>query len=152
MEDGRQHFPQWPWWHRRHHHRHVRPFLVIRGIAIELEPEETLLMALNMTVGQTDGLTIAFLDQNGQPMATTPTPDSPPVWTASTPATDTLAIAADGLSAVDTAVGAGTDTVTLAVVVGGVTFNAQLDVNVTAPAPPAQVLTNVAIVAGTPTP
>jgi hypothetical protein len=127
----------------------VRVFLVIRGIAIELEPEERLLMALNMTVGQSDSINMAFLDQNGQPMATNPTPDAVPTWTNSTPATDTLTVAADGLSANDAAVAVGTDSITATLLVGGVSFSAQLDVNVTAPA---QVFTSISLVPGTPTP
>ena len=106
-------------------------------------------MALNMTVGQSDALSIAFLDQNGQPMATTPTPDAVPVWTNSTPATDTLTVAGDGLSATDAAVGIGTDTVNLTLSVNGQSFTAALDINV---AGAAQVLTSIQIVPGTPTP
>lgn len=106
-------------------------------------------MALNMKVGQSDTLALVFLDQNGQPMATAPTPDSVPAWTNTTPATDTLTVAADGLSATDAAVAGGTDQIGVTVVVNGQTFNAVLDVNVT---PAAQVFTNVAIVARTPTP
>ena len=147
MEDDRP--LRWNWFHRRHPYRHVRPFIVIRGIAIELEPEERLLMALNMTVGQTDVIGIAYLDQNGQPMATTPTPDAAPVWTASTPATDTLTVAPDGLTASDAAVAVGTDTINMTLNVGGRPFTAVLDVNVTG-AP--QVLTSVVLVPGTPTP
>lgn len=98
---------------------------------------------VNTVGGPPLSLAIAFLDQNGQPMATTPKPDSPPAWSNTTPASETLAASADGLTCTDTAVAAGTDTVNLSVVVGGKTFSASLNVTVS-PAP--QVLTSVEIV------
>lgn len=100
-------------------------------------------MAATFNVGHTDTMTIAYLDQNGNPMLVTPTPDSPPTWVQTTPATDTLTVAASGLSAVALGLAAGTDVITLTVIVSGVTFTAVDDLTVTA-AP--QVLTSVAIV------
>ena len=105
-------------------------------------------MATTDTVGQTLPLSLVYLDQNGAPMATPPTPDSPPSWSDTTPATETLTVAPDGMTATALAVAAGTDTVGVTVVVGGKTFSASLAVTVT-PAP--QVLTSVEIVAGAPT-
>jgi len=95
-----------------------------------------------VTVGHQLALSILFLDQRGNPMLTAPTPDAAPSWSNSTPATETLAAAADGLSAVATTVAPGTDTVSLSVVVGGVTFSATLGVEVDAEP---QVLTSVGI-------
>ena len=100
-------------------------------------------MSTIVTVGHKLALAIAYLDANGNPMLATPTPDSPPAWSNTTPATETLVAAADGLSAVATSVAPGTDAVSLMVVVGGVSFSASLAVEVDA-AP--QVLTSVAIV------
>ena len=139
-----------PWSHVRHHHRHhARPVLIVGNLAVDLIPEETIHMAITLNVGQSVPLTIAFLDQHGQPMATMPTLDAPAEWANSNAAVDTLAVADDHLSATDTAVAEGTDTVTLSLSVGGVAFSATLDVTVAA-AP--QVLTSVEIVPGTPTP
>lgn len=106
-------------------------------------------MPATFNVGQTLPLSISFLDQNGHPMATTPTPDAPPVWGDSNPAIDTLTAAADGLTASDLGVAPGADTVTVKLAVAGVTFAASLPVTVAA-AP--QVLTSIEIVPGTPTP
>ena len=89
------------------------------------------------------GFAIAFFDQNLQPMLTTPTPDSPPTWTNTTPASETLAVAADGETATATAVAAGTDAVNTNVIVGGNTFTATIAVTVSAQP---QVLTSVQIV------
>lgn len=105
-------------------------------------------MATTDTVGQTLPLSIQFLDQHGQPMATAPTPDAAPAWTNSTPATETLTVAADGLSATALAVAAGIDTISVSLAVGGQSFSASLAVTV---APEPQVLTSIEIVAGAPT-
>ncbi len=99
-------------------------------------------MSTVVTIGHTIELAIAYLDQNGNPMLTTPTPDAPPTWTNTTPATETLKVAPDGLSAEADPVAAGTDVVNLSLVVGGATFSASLSVEVD-PAP--QVLTSVNI-------
>jgi hypothetical protein len=104
-------------------------------------------MAIILNVGQPETLTIAYLDQNGQPMATTPTPDAPPTWSNANPAVDALTVAADGNSATDTGLSGGTDTINLNLSVGGVAFSASAAVTVT---PPAQVLSSIEIVAGTP--
>jgi len=98
---------------------------------------------VTMVVGHTDNMSIAFLDQHGNPMLVPPVPDSPPTWTQTTPATATLAVAADGMSATETALAPGSDVVTLTVTVGGATFSATLPLSVS---PEAQVLTSVDIV------
>jgi hypothetical protein len=100
----------------------------------------------DVTVGHVVTDTIVFLDQNGNPMMVTPIPDAPPSWTKTAPDTiDTLAVSADGSTATIKAVGAGADTVMLSVIVGGTTFAATQNLNITA-AP--QVLTSIEI-AGT---
>ena len=86
--------------------------------------------AVIVNVGHKVSMSIVYLDANGNPMLTTPTPDSPPVWTDSTPATGGLVVSADGLTAVETAIAPGSDTVNLTVVVGGVSFAASQAITV----------------------
>lgn len=100
-------------------------------------------MSVVLAVGHKLNMAIAFTDQNGNPMLTAPTLDSPPSWSDSNAATETLTPAADGLSCVGTPVAPGTDVVSLVVVAGGVSFSATLTVTVDA-AP--QILTAIAIV------
>jgi len=102
---------------------------------------------LQVNAGHSVNMTVEYLDQNGNPMLTTPTPDSPPAWTnaPSAPGIDTLTASPDGSSAVlatNAADANSSDTVSLSVVVGGQTFTATLGVSISA-AP--QVLTSVAI-------
>jgi len=104
-------------------------------------------MATSLIVGQTLPLSIAYLDQHGQPMATSPAADAPPAWANTTPATETLTASADGLTASALAVGPGSDTIRVTLAVGGVQFSATLDVTVAAAV---QTLTSVEIVAGVP--
>lgn len=99
-------------------------------------------MATTLAVGHKLELAIMFLDQNGNPMLTTPTPDTAPTWANTTPATEVLTPAASGLTAEGIPAAPGSDTVTLNVTVGGVAFTATLDVTVTASP---QVLTSVGI-------
>jgi hypothetical protein len=99
---------------------------------------------VKVTVGHSVAFSIVYLDQNGNPMLTTPTPDSPPVWSDTTPATETLTPAASGLTASAVALAAGTDVVTVAVTVGGTSFTGTCDVEVDAVP---QVLTSVDIAA-----
>jgi hypothetical protein len=100
--------------------------------------------SISVTVGHKVDFKLAFLDQHGNPMLSPVTPDSPPVWLDTDSAVGTLTAAADGLSAEETAVSAGTDTVTVSLMVGGVKFEASIDVAVQ---PEAQVLTSVQILA-----
>lgn len=97
-----------------------------------------------VTVGHKIALAIQYLDQNGQPMLTTPTPTAPPVWTQTTPATETLTAAPDGLTAQTTALAAGSDTIGLSLEVAGATFSATLAVTVQAVP---QTLASIAILA-----
>jgi hypothetical protein len=77
-------------------------------------------------------------------MLTTPVPDSPPVWSDTTPATGTLTAAPSGLTASELALVAGSDVVNVTAIVGGKTFTALVDLTVQA-AP--QVLTSLQIAA-----
>lgn len=100
---------------------------------------------VTVSVGHQINCTIEFLDQNGQPMLTEPTPDAVPVWTLGPPATppvDALTVAANGLTATDAALAPGADTISVDLKVGGVDFAASVGVDVTA-AP--QVLTSIAL-------
>lgn len=97
---------------------------------------------ITLSVGHTAALGVIYLDQNGNPMLATPTPDSPPQWSDTTSATDTLTVGPNGNTATLAAIAAGDDTVNLTVVVAGATFSASLGVTVQA-AP--QVLTSVKI-------
>lgn len=99
-----------------------------------------------VTVGHKLQCTIVYLDANGNPMQTTPTPDAPPTWTsAPSPAnTDSLTVSADGTECDVNALNPGSDTLSLDVKVGGQSFTATLGIQVNA-AP--QVLTSVQILA-----
>lgn len=102
---------------------------------------------LQVNAGHSVDCSIVYLDQNGNPMLTAPASDSPPAWTnaPSAPGIDTLTVSPDGSSAVlatNAADAAGSDTVSLVVVVGGKSFAASLGIAISA-AP--QVLTSVAI-------
>jgi hypothetical protein len=131
---------------RRHRHRrppHFSVVLHVNEFSIILDPYLENVMSTKVTVGHTIALAISFLDQHGNQMVAPQTPDAAPAWSNSNAAAETLAPAADGLSAVATAVAAGADTVSLSLAVGGKSFSASLDVEVDAEA---QVLTSVAIV------
>jgi len=97
---------------------------------------------IDVTVGHKVTMNLVFLDQNGNPMLTTVTPDAVPTWTDTTPATGTLTAGADGLSATELAIAAGTDVVNVSVTVGGVAFAASLGITSTAVP---QVLTSIQI-------
>ena len=131
----------------RHHHRHKhhpRVVLVVNGFAIELNPHWRTHIMFPVNVGHTVSSTILYLDQNGNPMLTPPTPDSAPTWTnAPNPAgIDTLTVSADGLTANLATTAEGSDTLSLSVTVGGKTFTATEGISITA-AP--QTLTSVQI-------
>ena len=135
--ERRRHHPE-----PEHHHHHHRVLFTVNGVSVFLQPEETIRMAVTLSIGHTLAMSLSFVDQHGNPMLTPVTPDSPPVWSDTTPATETLAVAADSMSATGTPLAAGGDTVNVSVVVGGQTFTASLDVTVT---PEAQVVSGVAI-------
>jgi hypothetical protein len=134
------------------HPRHFRVFLVVstsrgdkrgrhRKHYAELIPGEVIMSTpVTVSVGHTVNCSLVFLDQNSNPMLVAPTPDSPPTWSDSTPATETLT--AGGLTASALAIAPGGDTISVSVSVGGVTFGATLGVTVT---PAAQILSSVSI-------
>jgi hypothetical protein len=137
--------PFWHLWPFRHRH-HVRVVLFVDGYGHELNPHKRTRIMTSVTAGHKVTYAIAYLDANGNPMLTTPTPDSPPAWTDTIGAADTLTVAADGNSAVlqtGAADASSTDTVGVTVVVGGKSFSATDTVDVSA-AP--QELTSIALV------
>lgn len=145
--------------HQHHHHDHQQRLtcvmLVIdvhlgrrrqrrRYITFLTANRRTNLSNIVVTVGHTVTFTLVFLDQNGNPMVTTPVPDAPPTWTDTTPATGTLTPGLSGLTATELATGVGADTVNVALAVGGTSFSASIDVTVQ---DVPQVLTSVQIAA-----
>lgn len=130
--------------HRHHHHHRVSVLLSVGTVSILLHPNVEEFLMTDITLGHGLDLSISYLDQDGNPMLVTPTPDSAPAWTQTTPATETLVVGADGNTAHAQSVAVGSDSIGVTVVVGGTTFTASIIVNVAA-AP--QVLTSVGIVA-----
>ena len=128
-------------WVRRHHIPHYKRSLL--WWLFGYHHQERIDVMLNVTVGHSAALSIIYQDQNGNPMLTTPTPDSPPTWAdaPSAPGVDTFVANADGTAALS-ANAPGTDSVTATVVVGGVSYTASLAVEVDAVP---QVLTSIAI-------
>lgn len=97
-----------------------------------------------VNVGHEVDSSIGFLDASGNPMLVTPTPDSPPSWN-NAPApvgAAALTVSPDGLTSVDKAVAAGTDTLSVSLSVGGALFSATETITISA-AP--QVLTSIVI-------
>jgi hypothetical protein len=128
--------------HRHHHHRVAAVLFSVDNFSALIEPNQEITLMTDITLGHGLDLSITYLDQDGNVMLTTPTPDSPPVWSNTTEATETLIVAADGLTAQTTSVAVGADTVSVTATVGGVAYSASLIVNVQAPP---QVLTSIAI-------
>lgn len=90
--------------------------------------------SVTVNVGHVATTAIVQLDSNGNPMLVPVNFDAPPTWAQATPATDTLAVAANALSATETAVAAGSDTITVTAVFGGAPYVATQPITVT-PAP-----------------
>jgi hypothetical protein len=131
--------------HRRPPHRHQRVGLLVNGDLYELHPKAKVMITMDtLSPGHTDDIAVVFLDQNSNPMLTTPTLDAPATWTQapSGSGVDTLTVAPDTLSAALAALTPGTDTVSVALAVGGKPFAASLGVTIS-PAP--QVLTSIAL-------
>lgn len=100
-----------------------------------------------VTLGHNIGLSLTVLDQNGNPLLTPPTFDAPPVWTNTTPATETLKVAADGATAEADTVAAGTDVISVDAKIGGVDFTATLAVEVdAAPQVPTSLVINATVI------
>jgi hypothetical protein len=140
--------------HHDHHQRFTCVMLIIdvhlrrhqrrRYITFLTANRRTILSNVIVTVGHTVTFSLVFLDQNGNPMVTTPLPDAPPTWTDTTPATGTLTPAASGLTATELTTGVGADTVNVSLAVGGTSFSASIDLTVQ---DVPQVLTSVQIAA-----
>jgi hypothetical protein len=135
-------FRRFPFRNRGRHRIFV--FLTIGGTSILLHPNEENFMTTILSMGHKLGLAIQVLDANGNPMLTPIVYDAAPVWSNTTPATETLAVATDGQTATGTPVAPGLDTVNLSFAIGGKVFNATLAVEIDA-AP--QVPTSAVIVA-----
>ena len=139
------------WW-PRHHQRLAEVVLIVYvhghrhdiiAARLHLLPHMRIHMSsVNVTVGHKVDFKIAFLDQHGNPMVAPVTPDGVPVWSDTDSKVGTLTAAADGMTAEEVAIAAGTDTVSVNLAVGGKSFSASIDVVV---APEAQVLTSIAI-------
>ena len=87
---------------------------------------------ITATVGHKVNCSIGYLDQNGNPMLTTPTPDAPPGWENTTPSGETLVASPDGNTAETTTLTVGADLISLSLLVGGQAFTATLAVTVEA--------------------
>jgi hypothetical protein len=146
--------------HHHDHHHHERQHLTCVMLVIDVHlgrrhqrrryitfltaNRRTQLSNVIVTVGHTVSFSLVFLDQNGNPMVTTPLPDAPPTWSDTTPATGTLTPGLSGLTATELATGVGADTVNVSLAVGGTSFSASIDVTVQ---DVPQVLTSVQIAA-----
>lgn len=126
--------PKRHWW-EFHHRRLVEEATIPPNGEIKMS-------TVTVSIGHTVACSLIFLDQSGNPMLTTPVPDAPPTWSDTTPATGTLTPSPDGLTANEVALAAGSDTISVSLAVGGVSFSASVGVVVS---PAAQVLTSVQI-------
>jgi hypothetical protein len=134
-----------PRYFRRHRRQVLKSVVIIARVKHHHHLSwRTKMSSIKVTVGHSVAYSLAFLDQNGNPMIVTPKPDAAPVWSNTTPATEMVTAAADGLSATGAALAAGTDVVSVSLAVSGTSFSDSIDVEVDA-AP--QVLTSVKIVA-----
>lgn len=104
-------------------------------------------MSTSMKVSQALPLSIEFDDPSGGIISPPPAPDATPVWTLSDSTLAGLSPAPDGLTAVLSAVAAGTVTITLTLAVAGQPWTASLSVSIAAAVP---VVGGVQIIAGTP--
>ena len=119
----------------RHYHvkmgsHRLSVVLTINETSILLHPNEETVMATTIFTGHKLSLSIQVLDQRGHPMLTPAIYDAEPVWTNSTPATETLSVDAGGQAATGTPVAPGTDLVSVTFAIGGKEFSASLAVEV----------------------
>jgi hypothetical protein len=105
--------------HRRHHHRHV--ILFVNGVGVVLDEQKENKLMLELTLGHGIAATLTVLDADLNPMLKPVAFASPPVWTQTTPATDTMIVSADGLSDNGTTVAVGTDSWTVTATLPGQT-------------------------------
>jgi hypothetical protein len=126
-------------WPKRHRHRHksLHLWLSIRQgrgrMVILLNPRERTVVMSQLHVDQIVTLGIIAVDSKGNQVKFAP--DAAPLWTNSNNAAATSVVSPDGLSNVLTPVAGAVgqvDTVTVVVVIGGVTFTATIDETVVA--------------------
>ena len=124
------------------HKQHITYVLFyVNGVGVQLNPffRENLMTKVN--VGHSVALSIKYLDQNGNPMITPPTPDaSPPILWLSAKVVGTLV--PSGATATYNATAPGNDDVEVQVQIGGTLFTASLAIEVDAVP---QVFTSIAI-------
>lgn len=124
------------------HKQHITYILFfVNGVGVQLNPflRENLMIKVN--VGHSVALSIQYLDQNGNPMITPPTPDpSPPILWMSAKVAGT--ITQSGAAATYKATAPGNDSVEVQVQIGGALFAASLAIEVDAVP---QVFTSIAI-------
>lgn len=132
--------------HHRHHHHHRHVILTVDGVGVVLNPNQETHIMLTVSVGHTVAMSYVVRNQHDNPMTVQPAADvsPPPTWTnsPSDPAVDALTAAGDGQTAQLAANAVGTDTVKFSVNIGGVNFQATLDVTVS---PEVEVATSVTI-------
>lgn len=85
---------------------------------------------MNTNVGNTLSFSIAYFDANGNEI--TATPDSPPTWSDDNAAVGDLTQSADGTTAQESILAAGTDDVSVNLTIGGVQFTATLSITAVA--------------------
>jgi hypothetical protein len=130
---------------RRRRRKRISVWLRVGNVAVELIPNGVIHMDFTLDVGKAENLSIEVLDQNGQPIAN-PVFDAPPAWSQADATIGDLAASQDGLTAVETGLKAGTDTVQVDAVIGGITFTATATATINAVVP-AQTPTSINIVA-----
>jgi hypothetical protein len=121
--------------HKKGHRKKIHRIELTSGKEVKMNP-------VTVSVGHEVNCALVFLDQNGNPMLTPVTPDSAPTWTDTPSPTGAFTLTQNGVTATDVANGVGTDTIAVALSVGGKAFSAS--VPVTCAAAP-QVLTSVEI-------
>jgi hypothetical protein len=85
---------------------------------------------MNTNVGNNLSFSIAYFDANGNEIAATP--DSPPTWSDDNATVGDLTQSADGTSAQESILAAGTDDVSVNLTIGGVQFTATLSITAVA--------------------
>lgn len=117
--------------HRRHRHHRLRQIAIVAFV----HHHGKIHMSTAANVGQNILFAIQQFDTAGVPMPTPDAYDSSPVWSNTNPAAETITAAPDGLTATGSVIGAGDDTVTVTVIVGGVSFTASESVVASAVVP-----------------
>lgn len=128
--------------HHKHHHRHV--VLFVNGVGTILNQHERTKIMLELSLGHKVECTLVVLDQNGNPLLTPVAFATPPVWSNTTPATETILPSADGLTCEGTLLVVGTDVINVSATLPGGSAPVQASVAVTVdPAP--QVATSIRV-------